>query len=338
MKPYLLTTALYLTYSALAEPPAYAARTYTIRPRDSLEQIGRKVGSSVEDLLTCNPGIKPLKLQVGQKIQLSRQYKIKANDTLWDIAQREGTTIAEIASYNKIKPAEEIFPGEVLELPCREQRQKPKVARTEDHDEQYTPSTPKKRKKVVKAKRMCFPSKLCLEIVSDSNLIGPNKEFYDPNQSGNPLLKVPRSALDDKVSRYYTLAEFARIGTPGLAKKEYTQTFMGDRYNTHIRLDPDLLRKLDQLRSLAGRSLFIQSGYRSYGYNARLYRQVYGRAPTISRHSSGDGVDVDIPPLKRKLRRRFDAQVEKLFRNGGLGRANGFAHVDDRGRRARWRY
>ncbi len=338
MKPYLFAAALYLTFSALVEAPAYAARTYTIRPRDSLEQIGRKVGSSVEDLLTCNPGIKPLKLQVGQKIQLSRQYKIRPNDSLWDIAQREGTTIAEIASYNRIKPAETIHPGDVLELPCREPRKQPTVRRAEDHDEQYTPPTPKKRKKVVKAKRMCFPSKLCLEIVTDPNLIGPGKEFYDPNQSGNPLLRVPKAALYDRVSRYFALAEFARVGTPSLAQTKYLQTFKGDRYNTYIRLDPDLLRKLDNLRKNAGRSLFIPSGYRSYGYNARLYRQVYGRSPTISRHSSGDGVDVDVPPLKKKQRRKFDAQVEKLFRNGGLGRANGFAHVDDRGRRARWHY
>ncbi len=334
MKPYHFVPTLYIAlYSAF--PASAEARDYRVRPNDTLEHIGRKTGSTADDLLTCNPGIKPLKLHVGQNIRISRPYTVKPDDSLWDIAQREGTTIAEIASYNRIKPAETIHPGEVLELPCREPRKQPTVRRAEDHDEQYTPG---KKKKPVKTKTVRFPSGLRLEVVTDPNLIGPGKEFYDPNQSGNPLLRVPKAALDDQVSRYFSLAEFARIGTPSLARKEYTQTFMSDRYNTHIRLDPDLLRKLDQLRSLAGRSLFIQSGYRSYGYNARLYRQFYGRSPTISRHSSGDGVDVDVPPLKKKQRRKFDAHVEKLFRNGGFGKANGFVHVDDRGRKARWRY
>ena len=341
MKPYLsiptLATALYFATSSLAE-----ARDYKVKPNDTLEHIGHKTGSTVDDLLSCNPGIKPLKLQVGQKVHLSRTYTVKQDDSLWDIAQREGTTIAEIAAYNRIKDIGTIHPNTVLELPCRKPRAKStSQVQVEDHEEQYTPSTPGKRRKKnkpIKAKTVRFPSGLKLEVVTDPNLIGSGKEFYDPNQSGNPLLRVPRAALDDRVSRYFTLAEFAHIGTPSLARKEYMQTYAGDRYNTYIRLDLALLQKLDQLRKQAGRSLFIQSGYRSYGYNDRLYRRVYGRHPTISRHSSGDGVDVDIPPMKRKQRRTFDQRVEKLFRNGGIGRANGFAHVDDRGRKARWRY
>ena len=323
-----LIVALYL-----ALPSPVEARSYTIRPGDSYEKIGRKTGSSVDDLLTCNPGLKATKLQIGQKVQLSRPYTVRPNDSLWDIAQREGTTIAEIAAANRIKDADTIHPGIVLELPCR----KPRVAaaRVEDHEEHYTPG---RRKKSVTTKTVRFPGGLRLEVVTDVNLVGPGKEFYDPNQSGNPLLKVPRTALDDKVSKYFLLAEFAHIGTPSLARKEYTQAYMGDRYNTYIRLDLALLQKLDQLRAQAGRPLFIQSGYRSYGYNQRLYERVYGRRPTVSRHSSGDGVDLDLPPLKKKQRQKFNQKAENLFRQGGVGRANGFVHVDDRGRRARWRY
>jgi LysM repeat protein len=336
MKPYLsiptLATTLYLTLPALAE-----ARDYKVKPNDTLEHIGHKTSLTVDDLLSCNHGIKPLKLQVGQKVHLSQTYTVKPDDSLWLIAEQKGTTPTEIAAYNRIKDVDIIHPGTVLELPCRKPRDKP-TSRVEDHDEQYTPSTPKKKKKLAKARFVRFPSGLRLEVVTDLNLIGSGKEFYDPNQSGNPLLRVPRAALDDQVSRYFKLMEFAHIGTPSLARKEYMQTYAGDRYNTHIRLDLVLLKKLDQLRAQAGQQLFIRSGYRSYGYNDRLYRRIYGRRPTISRHSSGDGVDVDLPPMKKKQRRKFDQKVERIFRQGGVGRANGFAHVDDRGRKARWRY
>lgn len=49
--------------------------TYTIKPGDTLYEIAKKEGTSVEALKEANPGIDPKALQVGQKIKLPKDKK-----------------------------------------------------------------------------------------------------------------------------------------------------------------------------------------------------------------------------------------------------------------------
>ena len=69
------TTGLPTTSTPAATPPTTTAKKnkkiYRVRTGDTLESIARKFNSSVDDLLTLNPGIDPLALSPGQKIRVA---------------------------------------------------------------------------------------------------------------------------------------------------------------------------------------------------------------------------------------------------------------------------
>jgi membrane-bound lytic murein transglycosylase D len=46
------------------------------------------------------------------------EYRVRAGDTMWDIARRHGTTIGELASLNKISSRRKIYPGQLLRMPA----------------------------------------------------------------------------------------------------------------------------------------------------------------------------------------------------------------------------
>jgi LysM repeat protein len=307
------------------------AKEYRIKNGDFLTKIAAKTCLTVEEILQCNPNLNQKSiLHPGQRLTLSQTYQIQEGDSLLGIAYERGTTLSEVLDLNQqLKDEDLIYPGQKLSLPCRKIPLK-KPARVKETGEESQKSVPKK--KPFTRKKLKFPSGLELEVVTDPRLVGQGQEFYDPWSSGNPLVRVRAGDLDERVSKYFTLGEFARIETPSLARKEYTQTRWGDLYYTHLRLEPDLLKRLDRLRAKLKRPVQINSGYRSYGYNDRLYRIVYHRQPTKSRHCSGDGVDID---LGYKAIRRT---AEYLFANGGIGKGSSFTHLDTRGRNARWRY
>ncbi|HLD72558.1 MAG TPA: LysM peptidoglycan-binding domain-containing protein [Candidatus Nanoarchaeia archaeon] len=327
-----MTLRMYLgTLFSLALAAVSEAKEYQVKNGDFLTKIAAKTGQTVEEILQCNPGLNSGSiLHPGQSLALSQAYRIQEEDSLLGIAYAHGTTLSELLDLNpQLKDEDLIYPGQRLSLPCRKASQK-KQPRLEETKEESQKSVPKKKQ--FTKKRLKFPSGLELEVVTDPRLIGKGQEFYDPWSSGNPLVRVRAGDLDEKVSKYFTLGEFARIETPSLVRKEYTQTRWGDIYYTHLRLEPDLLKRLDRLRAKLNRPVQINSGYRSYGYNDRLYRKVYHRQPTKSRHCSGDGVDID---LGYKAIRRT---AEYLFADGGIGKGSTFTHLDTRGRNARWKY
>ena len=96
-----------------------------------------------------------------------------------------------------------------------------------------------------------------------------------------------------------------------------------------VKLDSDLLGRLQQIRDDAGRPVIINSGYRCPSHNSAV-----GGA-SQSRHMVGDAADFRIPGLSIGRQREL---AEKYFANDGIGYANNFTHVDCRGSRARWNY
>jgi len=308
------------------------AKDYLIRKGDNLTKISNRISSSVEEILSCNPSIKPSsKLHPGQHLKLEQDYKVKTGDSLLGIVYDNGITLSEVLDFNpQLKDQDLIYPGQRLSLPCREHRAKRKSSLEEMAEDGE--KAPKQKKKVFTKKKLRLPSGLELEVISNPQLIGEGREFYDPGYSGNPLVKVRKEDLGKKVSKYFTLGEFARIETIPLAKKEFTQARWGDTYYTHIRIESDMLKRLDNLRAQLKRPVSINSGYRSYGYNQRLYQNVYHRKQTKSRHCSGDGVDID--GGYKTIRR----SIERIFKNGGIGKGYSFTHLDTRGWPARWRY
>lgn len=327
-----MTSKMYLgALFSLALAAVCEAKEYRVKNGDFLTKIAVKTGQTIEELLQCNPNLNRKSiLHPGQSLALSQTYQIQEGDSLLGIAYERGTTLSELLDLNpRLKDADLIHPGQQLSLPCRKVSAK-KHPQPEETREESQKSVPKKKQFTKKILR--FPSGLELEVITDKKLIGKGQEFYDPWSSGNPLVQVRAGNLDERVSKYFTLGEFARIETPSLARKEYTQTRWGDVYYTHIRLEPDLLKRLDRLRARLNRPVQINSGYRSYGYNDRLYRRVYHRQPTKSRHCSGDGIDIDIG--YKAIRRT----IEYIFANGGIGKGSSFTHLDTRGRNARWKY
>ncbi len=308
------------------------AKDYLVRKGDNLTKIGNRIGFSVEEILSCNPNIKQNnKLHPGQYLKLEQDYKVKKGDSLLGIVYDNGTTLSEVLDLNpRLKDQDLIYPRQILLLPCREH---PAVKKsgleemTEDGEKKQ-----KTKKKVFTKKKLRLPSGLELEVITDAKLTGEGKEFYDSWHSGNPLVRVRKEDLGKKVSKYFSLGEFARIETPALAKREFIQTRWGDSYYTHIRIEPDMLKRLDYLRAQLKRPVSINSGYRSYGYNHRLYQNVYRRKPTKSRHCSGDGVDINTG--YKAIRR----PAERIFKNGGIGKGSSFTHLDTRGWQARWHY
>jgi len=96
----------------------------------------------------------------------------------------------------------------------------------------------------------------------------------------------------------------------------------------HVRVDEELVEKLQQLRDKLGVPLIINSAYRCPERNkqvggAKNSQHLYGKAADISMHN----IDLPIEEV-REL-------AEKIgFR--GIGLYNSFIHVDVRHRKARW--
>lgn len=94
-----------------------------------------------------------------------------------------------------------------------------------------------------------------------------------------------------------------------------------------------LANELQKLRDVIGCPIHINSGYRTPSYNASLE----GSAPH-SQHMlalAADCTTIDYTP------NQFADLVEKLIAEGkvnfkGVGRYNGFTHLDCRQRKARW--
>ncbi len=96
-------------------------------------------------------------------------------------------------------------------------------------------------------------------------------------------------------------------------------------------LDPRLPVVLEAIRSLAGKPLHINSGYRSPSHNAKV-----GGNPR-SRHMYGQAADVRCPGLTPDELGRLAEQVMPDWGGIGVYAKKGFVHVDVRPERSRWR-
>jgi LysM repeat protein len=344
--------SLLATPSADAKNPDFRT-LYTVensgRTAEKIREISDIVDIPTSELYVCNPKLKRKRnIRSGTRVKLAETYSIRPNDSLWKIAERTGTTLTELIDYNpQVKKVDIILPGQKLYTPCN--RKPTKYSKRDPDHNGGKPSRTRRARKRESRKHIKFPSGLKLEVITNKSLVGTSRckgynkrrgkskqvhqkcEFYDPNNSGNYLLRINKSDLGRKVSPHFTLAEFAHIPQPRLTKSKYTQKWNGDSYYKYIRLDPSLIRKLEKLRKSTG-ALRINSGYRSFGYNYDLYWKSYRKKPTFSRHTSGDAVDV------HKGYYKIRKPVEKVFRKGGVGKARSFTHVDDRKGRARWTY
>jgi len=134
-------------------PREYQAEgsVYTVRSGDTMWDIARAFGTSVDALRRINYIERGSRIYVGQKLRVpsdaayvqkpatssprsyasadptdaggepqgsptAQSHKVRAGDTLWDIARRYGTTTSQLRSLNGLNRSSRIYPGQVLKV------------------------------------------------------------------------------------------------------------------------------------------------------------------------------------------------------------------------------
>ena len=115
---------------------------YVIRKGDLYSTLAKKFGVSTKAILDANPGVDPLKLQIGQKINIPPPpavpvvtptgpgmqladatgeviYVVKSGDRLEVIAKKYGITAKAIAEANNLKTVNKIVVGQKLKIPVK---------------------------------------------------------------------------------------------------------------------------------------------------------------------------------------------------------------------------
>jgi len=126
----------------VAPPGAPQPQEYVIRKGDSYSTLAKKFGVSTKAIQEANPGVDPLKLQIGQKINIPPPsagpvatptgpgappvdatgeviYVVKSGDRLEVIAKKYGITAKAIADANNLKTVNKIVVGQKLKIPVK---------------------------------------------------------------------------------------------------------------------------------------------------------------------------------------------------------------------------
>lgn len=91
---------------------------------------------------------------------------------------------------------------------------------------------------------------------------------------------------------------------------------------------PELIVRLNAIRTAFGKPIIVTSGYRSPEHN-----KVVGG---VKNSTHVQGIAADIQPKNLTDLDELYTLVEKFNKDGGIGRYNDFIHVDVRGVAARW--
>jgi N-acetylmuramoyl-L-alanine amidase len=121
----------------LAFPPAAlaglstATATYVVQPGDTLSGVALRLGTDVTTLVRLNRLGDPDLLLAGTTLVVPGRptptpalprptvvsYAVRPGDTVWDIANRTGTTVTAVLDANHLPQDARIRPGQVLRLP-----------------------------------------------------------------------------------------------------------------------------------------------------------------------------------------------------------------------------
>ena len=108
-------------YTLPGEKPNQNNEIYIVQKGDSLWSIANKNNTTVDKLKDINKLNSNL-LSVGQKLLIpnsstnNKQYVVKSGDTLYKIAQNNGTTVTDIINLNNL-PTTNLSIGQILYLP-----------------------------------------------------------------------------------------------------------------------------------------------------------------------------------------------------------------------------
>lgn len=98
-------------------------RIYIVRDGDSLYEIGKKYGYSIEELAAFNDIVDHDNISIGQVIRFPEPvgggmvdgvYIVKSGDTLWKIAQKYNVSVADLINKNMLTCPDRIYPGQKI--------------------------------------------------------------------------------------------------------------------------------------------------------------------------------------------------------------------------------
>ncbi len=107
-------------------PRAMGNRTYVVRSGDSLWEISRSHGVTLDDLIAWNQLSKNSVIRPGQTLSLSTPYdssgaaeltyQVRNGDSLYEIARRFEVSVAQLQQWNNISTDQFIHPGQLLKV------------------------------------------------------------------------------------------------------------------------------------------------------------------------------------------------------------------------------
>lgn len=106
-----------------------SGRYWPVKAGDTLYSIALRTATTVNELLTLNPGIDPANLQIGSLICLPPEHPcpsgifwiVAAGDTLYKIAQANNTTVKRLLELNPNINPENLQIGQTICLPIQDQ-------------------------------------------------------------------------------------------------------------------------------------------------------------------------------------------------------------------------
>ncbi len=100
--------------------PELGSFVYLVEPGDTLYSIANKFNTTISIIYRFNPNVNLNVIYPGQAIFIAESppeaiiYTIKPGDTLYSIAQRFGTTVQNLITFNYLNSSSLIFPGQKL--------------------------------------------------------------------------------------------------------------------------------------------------------------------------------------------------------------------------------
>jgi len=105
--------------------------SYDVRPGDTLSGLAQRYGTDVGALARANHLGDPDRIVAGHRLAVPRAagasgrerqatgltYRVRAGDTVWDIARRSGTSVRAVLAANGLRASAVIHPGQELRLP-----------------------------------------------------------------------------------------------------------------------------------------------------------------------------------------------------------------------------
>ncbi len=120
------TATLWLTalfaFACLAAA-VLAERSHTVKTGDTLDEISREYDVTIKDIVEANSLTNPDRLKVGQTLVIPdgpntpAEYVVQNGDTLGEIAQAHGSSIAAISVMNNITDPNDLSVGQTLLIP-----------------------------------------------------------------------------------------------------------------------------------------------------------------------------------------------------------------------------